>query len=205
MELKQFARAALASVAIAFSGITVAEEPVVIGLSVDEAADLAYMREEEKLARDVYLTLGEMWGGRVFDNIAESEQRHTDAIKALLDTYGLVDPALDAVGYFANEDLQAMYDTLISRGMASELEALHVGALIEEVDITDIQHAIEAADHEDIERVYENLMQGSRNHLRAFVDAIERRGVEYEAQHLDEDEVEEIVESPVETGSAIDD
>ncbi|MEJ2643586.1 MAG: DUF2202 domain-containing protein, partial [Gammaproteobacteria bacterium] len=84
------------------------------------------------------------------------------------------------------------------RGMASELEALRVGGLIEEVDMHDIQHAIDEAEHEDIKNVYENLMCGSRNHLRAFVDTVERLGVDYQAQYLTQDEVDAIVESPME-------
>lgn len=174
-----------------------ADEPLT-GLSVAEAEDLAYMREEEKLARDVYLTMDEYWDNRIFVNIAESEQTHTDAIQALLDKYGLVDPSLDAVGYFTNTELQALYDTLVTRGMASELEGLHVGGLIEEVDMQDIREAIERTDHDDIAQVYANLLCGSRNHLRSFVDAIERRGVRYEAQFLPQAEVDTIAASPME-------
>lgn len=173
------------------------DEPLT-GLSVAEAEDLTYMREEEKLARDVYLTMDQYWNQRVFVNIAESEQTHTEAIQMLLDKYGLADPALDAVGYFTNTELQALYDELVIRGMASELEALHVGGLIEEVDMQDIQEAIERTDHADIAQAYASLLCGSRNHLRAFVDAIERLGVQYEAQFLPQDEVDAIVGSPLE-------
>lgn len=49
------------------------------------------MREEEKLARDVYLTFGEKWGLTLFTNIAKSEQTHTDAVKTLLDRYEIKD------------------------------------------------------------------------------------------------------------------
>ena len=52
-------------------------------LSDEEVYWLMYMREEEKLARDVYATLYEKWGTRIFNNIRVSEQRHMDAVKAL--------------------------------------------------------------------------------------------------------------------------
>jgi len=58
---------------------------------------LTYIREEEKLARDVYLYLYDMWGSSIFDNISVSEQAHMDAIKTLIDRYGLDDPAEEAV------------------------------------------------------------------------------------------------------------
>ena len=172
----------------------------IVGVSVDEAEDLMYMREEEKLAHDVYITFYEQWGLQIFANIAESETTHTETVKALLDKYGLTDMALDQVGAFTNTTLQALYDQLVERGMASSMEALHVGALIEEVDMTDLQHAIDRATHDDIIAVYENLLKGSRNHLRSYVDVIESYGVVYEAQYLDQDEVNAIVNSPMELG-----
>lgn len=172
----------------------------VIGLSVAEAKDLVYMREEEKLAHDVYITFYEQWGLRIFYNISESETTHTETVKALLDKYGLTDLALDQVGVFANINLQALHDQLVERGMTSSMEALHVGALIEEVDMDDLQHAIDRATHDDIITVYENLLKGSRNHLRSYVDVIESYGVVYEAQYLDQEDVDAIVNSPKERG-----
>ena len=62
-------------------------------LSAEEAEGILYMREEEKLARDVYLTLHEKWEMPIFQNISSSEQTHTDAVKTLIDRYELDDPA----------------------------------------------------------------------------------------------------------------
>ncbi len=75
-------------------------------LSVDEAATLTFMREEEKVARDVYLNMAARWALPPFANIAKSEQQHMDAIKAKLDKYGLPDPALAEMGAFRNAELQ---------------------------------------------------------------------------------------------------
>lgn len=197
MKTSPLAAFVLSAATLTASTSGLAQDPL-IGLSVAEAEDLTYMREEEKLARDVYLTMQEYWDDRVFVNIAESEQSHADAIASLLEKYGLVDPSIDALGYFTNNDLQALYDQLVTRGMASELQALHVGGLIEEVDMKDIQAAIDRADHEDIKEVYASLLCGSRNHLRSYVDAIERLDVDYEAQFLPQEEVDTIVESPME-------
>ena len=75
-------------------------------LSADEAATLTFMREEEKVARDVYLNMAARWALPPFANIAKSEQQHMDAIKAKLDKYGLPDPALAEMGAFRNAELQ---------------------------------------------------------------------------------------------------
>ena len=151
-------------------------------LSPEETAGLMFMREEEKLARDVYNTLHTKWGIRVFNNIAQSEQRHTDAIKSLIEKYELDDPVgNDTPGEFVNEDLQNLYNTLVIKGDSTLVDALMVGALIEEVDIIDIKKEIyEHVDNEDITIVYDNLINGSYNHLRAFVRNLSRQDIEYE-------------------------
>jgi len=173
-------------------------------LSAEEETGLLYMREEEKLAHDVYAHLYTLWGQQIFDNIAQSESTHTDSVKALLDQYGLVDPAADtAAGEFTNTDLQALYDQLVEQGKTSLEEALKVGALIEEVDIQDLQEQIAQTDNEAITLVYENLMKGSRNHLRAFVRNLDRQGTTYSPEYLSETEYQEIVGSDVERGSNV--
>jgi hypothetical protein len=193
----------LAALASGKGNVAVAPESSVTqqALSALEVDNLMYMREEEKLARDVYLTLFDAWGLAVFENIAASEQTHTDSVKDMIEKYRLADPVVDDTrGVFVNQDLATLYATLIARGMQSSLEALYVGALIEEVDMVDLKRAIEETDNADIRQLYENLMTGSRNHLRAYVGQIEDLGVVYEAQFLTQEEVDEIVDSPVERG-----
>ena len=173
-------------------------------LSATEVYYLEFMREEEKLARDVYIEMYELWGLPVFSYISESEQRHMDAVKRMLDAYGLVDPVEDenAVGVFQSSELAALYTVLIDEGERSLMSALRVGALIEEVDIEDIQHAIDATDQEDIRSVYESLLCGSRNHLRAFVYQIESNGGVFETQIFTDEEgqalIDSILENPME-------
>ncbi len=171
-------------------------------LNADEAATLTFMREEEKLARDIYLAMDQAWGLPPFGNIAVSEQKHMDAIKALLDKYRLADPALSEIGAFKNDELQQLYDELLGRGEVSYLKALQVGGLIEEVDIEDLENAIDATNHADLAQTYASLMCGSRNHLRAFAATIEAQGVAYEAQYLDQEVVDAIIDSPMERGGA---
>jgi hypothetical protein len=161
--------------------------------TTEEAEGLLLMREEEKLARDVYLALFEQWEMRVFERIAGSEQRHTDAVAGLLDRFGLEDPFIDEPGVFVDPGLQALYDDLVEQGSESRVAALEVGAMIEELDIADLRDLLAETDRRAIERVYRRLVAGSENHLRAFARSLEAAGGEYVPTYLDEDEVADIL------------
>lgn len=141
-------------------------------LSADEAAALLYMREEEKLAHDVYVWLSTRWDLPIFQNISQSEQTHGAAILTLLNRYGLADPASAQPGVFSNADLQALYTRLTAQGSVSLAEALRVGALIEETDIADLMMHLSQTDQADIQQVFNNLLRGSRNHLQAFTTTL---------------------------------
>jgi len=138
-------------------------------LSQSETDTLLLMREEEKLARDVYLALGQKWNTPVFANIAQSEARHMAAIKGLLDRYGLQDPVVvDTPGKFTNPKLAQLYEELVQAGMTSVVDAYQVGVQIEELDIADLKEGLAATTHADVRVVYQNLLRASQNHLRAF-------------------------------------
>lgn len=154
-------------------------------LSAEETAALLYMREEEKLAHDVYVTLYEQWGLPLFQNISRSEQTHTDSIKTLLERYGLADPASSTVGVFTDPDLQVLYTELVERGSQSLAEAIKVGAAIEEIDILDLQKDLTLVDNPDIVKVFDNLLNGSYSHLRAFASTLmTQTGESYVPQYL---------------------
>jgi hypothetical protein len=124
-------------------------------LTQTEIDALRFMREEEKLARDVYLALKEKWGLAVFSNIAESEQQHMDKVLYLLGKYELQDPALGP-GYFTDEVLQDLYNDLLAKGILSLIDALEVGVIIEMADIEDIKYYINLIDNKDIIQVFTN-------------------------------------------------
>jgi len=168
-------------------------------LNQSESDGILYMREEEKMARDVYWAFGDRYGLSVFDNIAEAEETHMNSVKVLMDKYDLEDPILEA-GKFANPYLQALYDDLVEQGNSSVEAAPRVGAIIAETDIQDLLDRLAETDNEDIKMVYESLMRGSRNHLRAFVNNLERRGIEYSPEVLSQEEFDQIVGTPIERG-----
>ena len=166
--------------------------------------DLIYMREEEKMARDVYINLYELYSIPVFDNISKSEDFHTNQILGLINFYGLTDPALPGYGTFSNPDLQALYDELIELGNDSLTAALLVGTTIEEVDIVDLETFIELTTSDTIKAVYERLKCGSGHHLKAFVAHLAFRGYEYTPQLLSQDQFDEIMTSTGACGECID-
>ncbi len=166
------------------------------GLSAEEAAGLAYMREVEKLARDVYIAYNNRWRLPVFRMISHSEQMHTSAVKTLLDRYGLRDPASSQVGIFNNPQLQGMYDDLITHGSQSMGEALKQGASLEEIDIQALQERAAQSSHADILQVYNMLMRGSFHHLSAFSSALKAQtGEVYQLQHLKAEDYQAIIGS----------
>ena len=163
-------------------------------LSSADAESLIYMREEEKLARDVYTELYSIWGLPVFQNIAASEQAHMDSVKTLLDRYGLNDPALDQAGAFTNPELQALYTDLIARGSLSIAEAVKVGGAVEEIDILDLQKGLAETANADIQQVFNNLLHGSENHLRAFTNNLmTQTGETYAPQYMTAEQYQEIL------------
>ena len=138
-------------------------------LTAVQAADLAGMAEEEKVARDLYRAFAARYPSRVWDNIAAAEASHLAAIRTLLARYGVADPTAGrSDGYFASAAFQAMYDRLLATGLSSEVAAFGVGRTVEVDDIARLDAALGRATQSDVRIVYTNLRRGSTQHLRAF-------------------------------------
>ncbi|MCO5264488.1 MAG: DUF2202 domain-containing protein [Lentimicrobium sp.] len=192
-ELQQKSETAVADVACCFSADTLPVET----LSQTEIDALLLMREEELMARDVYVYLSGLYSTPVFANISLSEQQHASAIAALLVKYGLDDIAADhQAGVFVNQELQELYNSLIAMGEESITGAFTAGATIEDMDIFDLMQLSEQVDNADILLVFANLTKGSRNHLRSFVAHLLKVGVNYQPQFISQDLFDEIINSP---------
>lgn len=165
-----------------------------------ERAGLLLMREEEKLAHDVYQALYSRWQQPIFDNISRSEARHMAAMGRLLQRYGIADPQQPAAGRFSDPALQKLYHELVERGSRSRSDALQVGALVEELDIADLNRLSAQTQQADILQVYAQLNRGSRNHLRSFDRQLRQAGASYQPQHLSGEAYRAIVESGMERG-----
>ena len=104
------------------------------------------------------------------------------------------DPSINNnVNGLVKQGLVSLFDNLLTQGKLSALEALYVGAVIEEVDMLDLQQAIGTADNDHIRHMYENLLSGSRNHLRTYIKQIEEQGENYEALFLSQDEIDAVM------------
>jgi hypothetical protein len=138
------------------------------------------VREEEKVAHDVYAALATRYPDAPFARIALSEERHESAVQRRLDRAGLADP-IDghATGEFDNADLQKLYDALVTRASMSRTEALEVGALIEETDIADLRKSRGLTSDIQINRVYSNLERASGQHVRIFAGELKTSGITY--------------------------
>lgn len=162
MKLNQLAKAVAAAFVLGNIATTAS------ALTANEASAILFMKQEEKLARDVYNVLHAQWGAVVFKNIAASEQQHMNAVDGLIVRYRLKDTTPAKPGEFTYPELQDLYDTLVADGGVSLKGALEVGVLIEEVDIVDLRAALAATLEKPLKNVFGNLLNGSLNHLAAF-------------------------------------
>lgn len=170
-------------------------------LSTAEESSLAFMREEEQLAHDVYAVSATLWNPPIFSHISESEATHSAAIKTLLDRYQLTDPLAGLPnGTFKTSAFQSLYDSLVATSRISLIDALKVGVEIEELDIRDITAQMASIDNADILMVYDNLLRASRNHLRSFMKVLIQQGGTYVPQYISQAEFDGIVNSAIETG-----
>ncbi len=172
------------------------DTPVTPELSQQEKDDILFLREEEKLARDVYLYAFDLYGTQVFYNIAtRGEQSHMDQVLTLIEKYSLTDPASSERGVFVNNELQELYNSLTEKADLSLQDALIVGATIEDLDIRDIEIFEDRTEKTDFLAVYNALRCGSRNHMRSFDKQLIAIGVNYEPQFISQEEYDEIVNS----------
>lgn len=139
-------------------------------LSTAEVATLSRMRDEERMARDLYQAFIDAYGSvRPFSNIVYSEQRHYDAIGTMLDRFGVDDPSAGLpAGTYADAEIQALYDSWLAQGSASLKDAYAVGVELETADIADLEDAIDESGNASLDATYQNLLDASRNHLSAF-------------------------------------
>lgn len=133
-----------------------------------EVADLKMMFEEERMAHDLYVALGEKWGSRKFDNISRAETKHNNLVGQQLDRLGIEKPSASEPGKYQDPAIQQLYDGWLEQGLNSQADAFRVGAELERRDIADLEKAIAATDDPAVKEVYERLLAGSKNHLAAF-------------------------------------
>ncbi|WP_323789564.1 DUF2202 domain-containing protein [Psychroserpens sp.] len=161
-------------------------------MTESDRAALIFMLEEEKLARDTYIYLNDLWSINQFANIKNSEQAHMNLVENLL-IQNAIEYTILPVGDFENQNLQDFYDQFVIDGTLSSANAFQIGATIEDLDIKDLQDFLDVSSHPNLIAVFEKLQCGSRNHLRSFVSGIENGGNTYTPQFLTQDEFDLII------------
>lgn len=166
MKKRLIAGAAAVALGLGLAPAATAQEQ----LSTAEVATLSRMRDEERMARDLYQAFIDAYGSvRPFSNIVYSEQRHYDAIGTMLDRFGVDDPSAGLpTGTYADAEIQALYDSWLAQGSTSLRDAYAVGVELETADIADLEDAIDESGNASLDATYQNLLDASRNHLSAF-------------------------------------
>ncbi|MEN8123603.1 MAG: DUF2202 domain-containing protein [Bacteroidota bacterium] len=166
-----------------------------VSLTNEEIENLQFLKEEEKLARDVYLFSFDLYNQNIFKNIANSEQSHMNSVSVIIEKYDIQDLSFDERGKFSNNELQQLYDDLVDLSKISLEDALKVGATVEDLDINDLNIFISNTLHQDVIEMYQLLNCGSRNHMRAFTNNLTNLGLVYNPQFISLDEYNSIIES----------
>lgn len=165
-------------------------------LNQAETDMLTFMREEEKLARDVYQVMYDQYHIPIFKNINKSEQYHMNLVLSLLEYYNIPDPASTEPGVFNNEALQQLYNDLTAQGLVSLNEALAAGATIEDKDIFDLGTDMANTSNPAILCTFEKLTCASGNHIRSFSALLTARGITYVPQYISQEEYDSIISLP---------
>lgn len=152
-------------------GVGLDSGSVATGTMTDgQKAELAFMAEEELVAHDLYTVFAGLYDTPVFNKVANSESKHLEAVRTLMERYGVTDPTVDhTAGVFSDESLQKLYDELLVLGQSSEEGALEAGRTVEKTDIEGLTAAAKGATTApDAKAVFTRLLEASKHHLTAF-------------------------------------
>ena len=159
---------------------------------VQEMKDsLTYMKDEERLASDLYLNLYNYYKNysdleiKQLNNIAtNTENDQISIIKSLVKRYDLNSSEPQDVnisrGVYENQVIQDLYDKFYAIGQNSQEEALKVGCMVEVTDINDLDKYISLAKESnatDIETAFKALRDGSYHNYWTFDQTLKNLGV----------------------------
>ncbi len=163
-------------------------------LTESEIDGINLIREEDKLARDVYRELYKTWDMEIFITISGLEQIHMDGVKRLIEKYKIEDVNTDdTAGVFKSPYIKKLFTELVKKSEDSAYEALRVAATLEDMYIKDLNDLMDNTENRDILSLYGDLKIGSINHIRAFNREMKEFGRGYQAQFLSIDELRAIL------------
>ena len=172
-----------------------------VTLTPNEIQWLIYIREEEKMARDLYIGMYNSWGLSIFKSISEEEQEHINAMLELFKMYSIVDPlAGDVPRNYTNQHIANLHTSLLTQGMQSNKDGLKACALQEEISMQDLDLAMKSTQQQAINKVYSELQRDSINHLRSFIHSLEIFGERYMAVKIPQQTVDAIILDKMDRG-----
>lgn len=143
-------------------------------LSEAELNALIYLVKLEKMAYEVYTTLGQIYSTMpILENISEAEYRHWKVLQNLFVKYGETDPTKDGdvdldIGLYNDDDMSDAYDEAIAYGGVSLLQAMETGAIIEQLELDSLSNALGRTTLPDLTTIYTNFINADGAHLDAF-------------------------------------
>ncbi len=176
------------------NGVDLSQYPM-SDLTDSQKYTIAFMWNEEKLAKDIYLELNLIYPTQQLENIAtKSETVHQALVEDLVERYDLnITNLVDykenyseeelrsfASGEFGIQEIQDLYDTLYEEGKQSQQAALEVGCKVEVTDVEDLLNEIKVAeevDAQDLIAIWDILLSGSYSHYWSFDKGLQNLGV----------------------------
>ena len=182
----------------ALAGVTPAFDSTA-DLTADEIEFIYAVREDEKVARDLYFSFFGTFGLKPFENIGKAEDNHIKATEKLFDYYEIDYPALSENGKFENAIRQKLFDSLLLKG-TPELEAFKVMAMLEESNIVEYGEVLKTIANPNIKIVIENLARASANHFKAAIRQITALGGTYTPAIMTQEQYEAVIATGFEQG-----
>lgn len=170
-------------------------------LSADEIEFQFALREDEKMARDLYTVFAAKYStAPQIDRIAAAENSHIACVEAVLDYYEISYPAMTAAaGLFEDAKRQAIYNELADKS-GTLLEVYATMAAVEEESVSAYKSVQSEITNENIALVITNMIKASSNHLKAAVCQIIAGGGTYTPLYLSAEEFGTIVNLPYQNG-----
>ena len=129
----------------------------------------------------------------IFNNISKSEDRHQQVVLEMIKKYDINFEPKTERGKYNDPEMEKLYLELVEQGKKSLVDALKVGALIEDMDIYDLNNAIKQTDNQDLTIVFTNIRTGSYHHIKAFTNWLKRYNITYQPKYISEQELNDIL------------
>lgn len=170
-------------------------------LTADETEFLYAIREDEKIAHDVYAAFSALYpAAKTISKIMTAESSHISAAEAVLDYYEIEYPPLSDTGIFEDADRQALYNDLITKG-TTLIKAYGTMALMEEETVYAYKSIQNQLTNSNLSLLLSQLIKASSNHLRATVRQVVKLGGSYSPAYLSDEEYQTIINMAFENGN----